>query len=1263
MATETVMKKTIYVKYLYGDEPFRLTLNDLLPLKLRKKLAAETAERSEANILSVLLPAEYRRMPDGTDLAELKGDAFTRFLTCRLGPKVEKARSGKAGFGKTETEKPLSESQYRAVGDNMIRESLWKEGFQRSDFTLPERIRKQMNIILADLPEAERRDLDTGTAELLGLLKESPYTELAAHADEIRALPSLEERLAYLVVAALTWSCWSDPLAAKRLAFLLFASAKEEKRLKEEKASVDSLLTQCREKLRKADYEACGEIAERLLSMSLVPDAVLGEASYLLALCCEHGFKKTDSVPDGEALMLQAARFGCREARASLSGKYIPTLHIMDTKYLYRPFRITLAGLFPAKLRERMAAALAKQEGAAPKDEDRNSQQVLLRGLLPAEYSLVSDKSDLARMGSASASRFFTGHAEAENQYCVLGDNILELARKAGFEASDFTLLPDICEKLRSMLADLTDPERRALAADADELFDELHRRSKKYPQLAQCAEELQKLELEEALACLTIIAMTWPCWSRQIKASALANLLFRQKERKVAEPDAGGGIALDDNGDRAESLLQKCREAFSDNRYPECSKAAEEIITLWFVPDAALGEAYYWLSLCCSDHGCKSPEHTLDAKGLMLRAARFGCKEAYDVLRSKYGLDEAPLLLRPGIKASHGVVRVVANTVNRYTEAFLQSAPEEMRKDAEKDAEKLVKYADNKKALQETVDSSRNTRYLLFDDDQEKNFQHLLYILDGIASAEHGRFTDPEKATKRWSGTTISIRVSEERYGALIDTALKRLGSFIVRVFILDDAKCAAQTLLAEHPLYDLIRGKSEQSLREGSVTIRFTVISAGNTPLTGWLLREAYWLGTFAYQKLRIKIELISPAAEEIKNALRMEAPAMFGELPEEKGISSVEFLKNNCALSSLEDYRLMGYINRGKTTVDTFDYYVVDAGDDVSNLNLAIRLREWDIRDRVRNGRALQSQGQPTIAFYCREPDIAYLAENMAVQSIDHGSSWYNNYNLIPFGLLPERYSWDNIDGGYWERVAESTQLQYCGVAPDADDSTKNANLVDYFARTYNRDSSMAVALYLPYRMFQLRTELAEHIVCEERFSSTAPEEKNIRLGRSLAEQFRAALEKADKSATDGLARAEHARWVRWAYSRGWEPAVPEQVLAYMKAGNPKQQLYIARLHGCLCSSEELAVLAQRMLAVLDPDDDRQPHEKDWQRFAGDRKARMYRVNEGERAVNCGYDYSPKDFTAIDYSNVMATADLIEARWSALDDIVRVPERTEH
>ena len=282
MATESVMKKTIYVKYLYGDEPFRLTLNDLLPLKLRKKLAAETAERSEVNILSVLLPAEYRRMPDGTDLAELKGDAFTRFLTCRLGPKVEKARSGKAGFGKTEPEKPLSESQYRAVGDNMIRESLWKEGFQRSDFTLPERIWKQMNIILADLPEAERRDLDTGTAELLGLLKESPYTELAAHADEIWTLPSLEERLAYLVVTALTWSCWSDPLTAKRLAFLLFAPTKEEKHLKEEKAYADSLLTQCREKLRNADYEACGEIAERLLGMSLVPDAVLGEASYLL---------------------------------------------------------------------------------------------------------------------------------------------------------------------------------------------------------------------------------------------------------------------------------------------------------------------------------------------------------------------------------------------------------------------------------------------------------------------------------------------------------------------------------------------------------------------------------------------------------------------------------------------------------------------------------------------------------------------------------------------------------------------------------------------------------------------------------------------------------------------------------------------------------------------------------------------------------------------------------------------------------------------
>jgi hypothetical protein len=53
--------------------------------------------------------------------------------------------------------------------------------------------------------------------------------------------------------------------------------------------------------------------------------------------------------------------------------------------------------------------------------------------------------------------------------------------------------------------------------------------------------------------------------------------------------------------------------------------------------------------------------------------------------------------------------------------------------------AEKWVYCAPGKKALQDSVDFRQETRYLLFDDDQEKNFHDLLCLLDRIAAVERG--------------------------------------------------------------------------------------------------------------------------------------------------------------------------------------------------------------------------------------------------------------------------------------------------------------------------------------------------------------------------------------------------------------------------------------------------------------------------------------------------------------------------------------------
>lgn len=125
-------------------------------------------------------------------------------------------------------------------------------------------------------------------------------------------------------------------------------------------------------------------------------------------------------------------------------------------------------------------------------------------------------------------------------------------------------------------------------------------------------------------------------------------------------------------------------------------------------------------------------------------------------------------------------------------------------------------------------------------------------------------------------------------------------------------------------------------------------------------------------------------------------------------------------------------------------------------------------------------------------------------MVVQMTDCGNSWYNNYNLISFGSLRDRYSWDQLDGGYLERVAESTHLEYCGCEASASLETKTDYLKDYFDRSYNRDSSMAVALSMTYRLFQTDVNSTDHILAD------AGSEDSIEVQiTALAEKFEGAL----------------------------------------------------------------------------------------------------------------------------------------------------------
>jgi hypothetical protein len=84
-----------------------------------------------------------------------------------------------------------------------------------------------------------------------------------------------------------------------------------------------------------------------------------------------------------------------------------------------------------------------------------------------------------------------------------------------------------------------------------------------------------------------------------------------------------------------------------------------------------------------------------------------------------------------------------------------------------------------------------------------------------------------------------------------------------------------------------------------------------------------------------------------------------------------------------------------------------------------------------------------------------------------------------------------------------------------------------------------------------------------------------------------------------------------------SRGWLPSTAAETIAYIKSGNPSQQLHIARLHSCMIPWEELPALQEALLNA-GPDSD----------------------------AFCRF--TPGYFTKYDEKNIAHTADIIERTW---------------
>lgn len=628
---------------------------------------------------------------------------------------------------------------------------------------------------------------------------------------------------------------------------------------------------------------------------------------------------------------------------------------------------------------------------------------------------------------------------------------------------------------------------------------------------------------------------------------------------------------------EKATAQLAKAEERFLVSPLHDCYKICKDILEMKPSDLAIIGKAS-WLAYQCVK---RSPNWNEDPDPYLAQSRDCGCEEA------RLEWDRKSTVI-PSLEQSSDKDKGIYffNANNQMSTQIQQTAPSgwNMR-------ESWYVLNDKDGACEQKL------KYFLIDDSQVRNFHDALRLLQAIQN-------DEDFCNRK---IELYVRGDSEYLYPLIDTALSHMETPIP-IYIIDDNLWPAQWLLSRHPLFYPIR-----FLRATQEAILHLVI-VGNTKRMEWLVREAFALLGFEGRRVRCKITTIAPNAAEIQEKLRFRCQGIFEDTLT-KGIRKAELSFETCG-SSFHTTELKERLISLYQEQNSNCYFVLDTGDEAETLSLSVKLRESLIRSIIFGKVGDKKQrlnSLPPIAFFCEDPFVAHLSKSMVFDLEDYGNQWFNSPCLIPFGVSTDRYTWDNIAGGMFEHFSEIINLQYGYISkvtekiakkatsgevnrahvtllPEELGELKKAALNEYFRRAYNHDSSLAMAISLPYRLFQFEaakstepvTSTARHLVplhwriidpdayCSERQLAA--------LSKSLKEFLDSLQVEQRKSRIDDVAKWEHDRWSRWMLSRGWLSEGQTDATDCVKFGNKRHQLYIAKLHPCICEYGQLSFLAQ-------------------------------------------------------------------------------------
>ena len=460
---------------------------------------------------------------------------------------------------------------------------------------------------------------------------------------------------------------------------------------------------------------------------------------------------------------------------------------------------------------------------------------------------------------------------------------------------------------------------------------------------------------------------------------------------------------------------------------------------------------------------------------------------------------------------------------------------------------------------------------FLFMSEDKEKNLNECLELLDKLFNVVI-ELSDKQK----WEledNTYIYVSAKYETASMLIDANMSQMGNGIYfKVHITDENRDAVHKLLCDAPLFlpALNGAKSE----DGTNVVLF-----GSTELNYCFVKESI-ASAYSGDTYPINITLLGEKADILERRFRQECPGVFSCL--EINCIRPKFIK--CSITETDFPKLIFdrsqinpsiniAISRKEPDDDIAEvlkngnYFIVDYADDLENVRFAMELRTWLLRSRETFDRT------PFIAVRVSDKRNSYLTSHLTLTGQAAGNSYYNNYDLFPFGISAQTYHYKYfIEDPILNRIAlqihkfyyldnnldKSNERKLNQALEECKRSAEN----DFYSYSYNADSSISTAIGLCYRFFAAKCILA----CKEDYYDFG-----VLKNQGLLERFIAQLKICSK---EKLAKLEQTRWNSFMLVRGWLPANKDQVKNYEEQSSGAAHKHIlAKLHPFIAEFDNL------------------------------------------------------------------------------------------